>query len=161
MKGKVTAKQLETLQTVATGVALGSFVLGFLASIDVLLLPRGRPSWAWGIHPLLFLAGWGAGLATSLRGRQIDRRRWEILSEPRLTEGEREAAHHDAEQQRKWAGIWLIAAPILVGYWLAYQLADPAVAGPLTYTLPGTPLLGAGLGLVLTDRWLGPDEPPG
>lgn len=157
----MTPRRLETLQRVSIGVALGSFLLGFLASIDVLLIPRGPAALAWALHPLLFLAGLAAGVSTSLRGRQIDQRRWELLSEPLLTEGERESAHQDAEQQRKWAGIWLISAPTLVGYWMAYQLGDPAVVNPLTLTLAGTPLLGAALGLVLADRWLGPDEPPG
>lgn len=156
----MTPQRLETLQKVAVGVTLTSFVLGFLASIDVLLLPRGRPAWAWGLHPLLFAAGLAGGLAAALRGRHIDRTRWEILSEPRLTEGEREAAHHDAEHQRKWAGVWFLAAPVLVGYWMGYQLTDPAEAGPLIFALPGSPLLGGGLGVFLAGRWLGPDAPP-
>lgn len=157
----VTPQRLESLQNAARGVALGCFALGFLASIDVLLLPRGRPAWAWGLHVVLLTVGFAGGVAASLRGRDIDRRRWEILSEPRLTEGERETAHHDAEQQRKWAGVWFLAAPMMVGYWMAYQLADPAVAGGLTYALPGTPLLGGGLGLLAAGHWLGPEKPPG
>lgn len=153
------APYLPPAQRAAFWVALGSFVLGFLASIDVLLLPRGEPRSAWIAHGLLLLLGVLAGFATTVRGRQIDRWRWEILDDPLLTEGERELAHKEAERQRRSAGRAFLLAPLFLGYWMAYQLAGQGGEGELvTYLLIAPPLLGFALGLILTNRALGPEE---
>lgn len=151
---------LARLQTAAAWVAVGGLLLGFLASIDLLLLPRGAPGLAWAIHPVLLLLGAAGGVATNLRGRQLDRRRWEILAEPLLTDMERETAHHDAERERRWASIWFLAAPLALGYWAAYQLTPTGEARVVTYALPVTALLAFAAGLLLANRWLGPEEPP-
>lgn len=142
---------------VVAGVA---FVLGFLASIDVLLFPRGPESAAWLLHPLLLVLGAAAGGTTAVRGRQIDKKRWELVEDPLLTDGERELAHREAERERRWAGTVFFVVPIFLGYWMAYQFRGTGGGTPATSLLIGTPMVGFLLGLFLTQRALGPEERP-
>lgn len=151
---------LDPLRNAAVVTGGAGLLLGFLASIDVLLLPRGEPIMAWLLHPLLLGTGLFGGLTTAISSRAIDRRRWEILDEPLLTEGEREHAHKEAERERRAAGTWFLLAPVLLGYWMAYQFAGEEGGSPLTYLLTATPMAGFPIGLLLANRALGPEEPP-
>lgn len=152
------APHLPRAQKVAGVSAVLFFLLGFLASIDVFLLPRGTPAAAWGWHPALLLLGALGGAAAAVRGRQIDRRRWELLDEPLLTDGERKLAHKEAERQRRVAATVFLLAPVFLGYWMAYQLAGEEGGSPLTYLLIAPPMLGFVAGLLVTGRALGPEE---
>lgn len=151
---------LETAQTVTAWVAGGALLLGFLASIDILLFPRGEESAAWLFHPLLFLLGAVGGLAAAARGRQVDEIRWRVLDDPMLTGGERELAHREAERQRRWAGTVFFVAPILLGYWLAYQFAGEDGGSLVTFLLTASPMVGFLSGLLLTQWALGPEKKP-
>ncbi len=135
------------------------FLLGFLASIDVFLLPRGLPHLAWLLHPLIFAGGVAGGIAAQARGAEIDRKRWEIVEDPLLTRGEREYAHKEAERQRRVAATIFMVTPLVCGYWMAYQFAAPE-GGSLVGTLLGaTPLPGFGIGLLVGDRILRRNAP--
>lgn len=154
------ARHLDRIQAIAVWVAGLSLLLGFLASIDVLLLPRGEPRHAWAAHLLLLAVGLFGGAAASLRGRLADRRRWEILEEPLLTSMERENAHREAERERRVAATVFMMAPIFLGYWLAYQLAGEDEGTLVTFLLTLSPLVGYVLGLLFAHRALGPEERP-
>lgn len=151
---------LRPAQTAATVLAVLALVLGFLASIGVTFLPQGGETTAWILHPLLFLTGAAGGLATAVRGRQVDQKRWELLDDPMLTSGEREMAHREAERERRWAGTVFFVAPILLGYWLANQLSGEDGGSLLTYLLTASPMIGFLAGLFLTQRALGPEKKP-
>jgi hypothetical protein len=92
------------------------------------------------------------------RHRQIDQRRWEILADSALTKGERDYAHREAERQRRVAATAFGAAPVGLGYWMAYQME---AAGFTVFLLPASPLLGFALGFVLPQlgKWDTPDLP--
>jgi hypothetical protein len=119
--------------------------LGLATSAGCPPVRLGDPAWAWALHPLLLAAGAAAGMATLLRGRDIDRRRWEIVEEPRLTKGEREYAHKEAERQRRHSATIFLLGPVLLGYWLAFQfrgqrehfLSDLLILSPLVGYLAG------------------------
>jgi len=161
------APHLETAQTVAAFAGGAGLLLGLLSSIDVLPIPRGGEWVAWILHPLFFLLGIAAGIAAAVRGRQVDRRRWELLEDPMLTDGERELAHREAERQRRWAGTVFFMAPLFLAYWMAYQFGgeeggfgggeDTSVLADLLI-LP--PMVGFLAGLLLAQRALGPEEKP-
>jgi hypothetical protein len=163
------ARRLETVQTVAAiagGVAL---LLGLLASIDVLLFPRGDPWVARILHPLFFVLGAAGGMAAVVRGRQADRRRWQVLEDPRLTDGERELAHREAERERRWAGTVFFIAPVFLSYWMAYQFGGeegspqrgPQDSLPIEMQmLMLSPMVGFLAGLLLAHWMLGPKEKP-
>jgi hypothetical protein len=146
---------LRRLQTAALAAAGVFLVVGFLASLDLRLLPVGPPWLAWLAHPLLAVCGAAGGLATALRGREVDRWRWAMVEDPMLTSGEREEAHREAERQRRHAGTVFLAAPVFLGYWLVYQLAG----GLATWLLPASALAGFAIGLLVAGR-LVPDERP-
>jgi hypothetical protein len=147
---------LRRLQTAAVAAAAAFCLLGFLASLDLRLLPAGPPWLAWPAHPLLALLGVACALAAALRGRETDRWRWQMVEDPMLTSGEREEAHREAERQRRHAATAFLAAPVFIGYWLVYQLEGEL----LTWLLPAAALLGYAAGVVLAARLL-PDQPPG
>jgi hypothetical protein len=155
------APHLERAQRIAVWVSAFCFLVGFLASIGIFLLPfPGGLDLALPLHLLLGLAGAVAGAATAVRGRQIDRRRWEILEDPLLTDGERELAHREAERQRRVSGTVFLLAPVALGYWAAYQLAGDGGGSPAAYLLTASPMLGFVVGLLAANRELGPEERP-
>lgn len=122
-------------------------VLGFAASLGHGWL--GLAAWlAPFLHLLLGLLGAAAAVAASRRTEQIDRQRFEIATAPAVTRGERELAHREAERQIRTATTALVAAPLLLGYWLAYEL--PAGVGPWGRALPATALAGFAVAF-----WLG------
>ncbi len=147
--------RIERLEKVALWVAGLCGVLGILTSGGCLHLPT-VPRAALGLlHPLLLAAGAVCGWAVVVRDRAIDRRRWQVVEDDQLTSGEREWAHKEAERQRRRAGISFVGAPLILGYWLAYQVegAGRLLAAQL---LPVTALVGAVIGLIasrLHDRW--------
>lgn len=154
------APHLETAQTVSAFVAGAALLLGFLASIDVLLLPRGNETLAWALHPVLFVLGTLGGVAAAVRGRQADKVRWSVLDDPMLTDGERQLAHQEAERQRRWAATVFFVTPILLGYWLAYQCGDEDSRSLVPPLLIASPMAGFLLGLLLTQWMLGPEKKP-
>lgn len=140
--------RLETLQTVATVFAVAALGFGFLASIGLALLAL-PPAAFWPMSLLLAVAGAGGGVATVVRGHQIDRRRWEVVEDPLLTSGERKYAHKEAERERRWAGTVFFAAPIALAYWSSYHF--PEGSGMATSPLLALfPLLGYLAGLLAT-----------
>lgn len=151
---------LQRAQTVAVVVAVLALALGFLASIGVTFLPRGGETAAWILHPVLLLIGAAGGLATAIRGRQVDEKRWELLDDPMLTSGEREMAHREAERERRWASTVFFVMPILLGYWWANQLSGEDGGSLLTFLLTASPMIGFLVGLFLTQLALGPEHKP-
>jgi len=151
---------LQRAQTVAAVVAFLALVLGFLASIGVRLLPQGGETAAWVLHAVLLLIGAAGGLATAIRGRQVDEKRWELLDDPMMTSGERELAHREAERERRWASTVFFVMPILLGYWWANLLSGEDGGSLLTFLLTASPMIGFLVGLFLTQRALGPEKKP-
>jgi len=152
------ASRLESLQAVATVTGVAALVLGFLASLGLRLVPVLSAAAFWPLAFVLGACGAAGGVATVLRGRTIDRRRWEAVDDPLLTSGEREYAHKEAERQRRWAGTVFFAAPVALSYWTAYQL--PVEAGPATTPLLALfPLAGYLIGL-LAAHWRGQRRSP-
>jgi hypothetical protein len=143
------------LPAAATALAVACGLLGFLASLELYLLPPFPAPLVWLAHPLLAAFGAAAGAAAVARGREIDRARWEVADEPLATSGERELAHKEAERQRRLAGTALLAAPVFVGYWLLYQV--PA-AGLAAWLLPATALVGWAVGYGVANRRAVPER---
>ena len=145
--------RLARLQTAAAWTAGACALAGFLTSVGASPLPAG-PAWlAWVGHPLLAALGAAGAVAGALRGRELDRWRWEMVADPRITSGEREEAHKEAERRRRHAATAFLAAPVFAGYWLVYQLAG----GLATWLLPASALLGYALGFLGASRWV-PEE---
>ena len=125
---------LERLQPVAAGAAVAGLAVGFLASIGLEIFPPLARGGFWTVVGLLLVMAAGGGVATVVRAREIDRRRWQVVQDPLITSGEREYAHKEAERERRWAGAVFLAAPIALGYCAAYHLgpgAGPGAAGAL------------------------------
>jgi len=116
-------------------------LLGFLASIGVHWLPPWPTGALWGVLPGLALLGVAGGWVTRWRLVGIDLRRWRIVADDLLTSGEREYAHHEAERQRRVSATALLAGPLAIGYWSAYQFiaADEHL---LIQLLPLVPMVG-------------------
>lgn len=136
-------------RTVTTaGWSAGLFgVFGFAASLGhgwLGLAPALVPF----LHLFLGLLGAAAAVAASRRTAQIDLVRFETAGAPSVTRGERELAHREAEQQIRAATTALVAAPLLLGYWLAYELPDGI--GAWGRSLPATAIAGFGVAF-----WLG------
>lgn len=145
---------LDRLQRLSVWVAFVAGLLGFLASIDLRLLPLGPAALAWLLHPALFLLGAAAAVAGALRGREIDAWRWEMVDAPGVTAGEREEAHKSAERQRRRAGTAFLAGPVFLGYWMVYQLAGELA----TWLLPASALAGYATGFLAAQRKLPPER---
>lgn len=146
------ANRLESVQTVATVAGVAALALGFLASIGLRLVPVLPASAFWPLSLTLGLLGAAGGVITVVRGRSIDRRRWEAVDDPLLTSGEREYAHKEAERQRRWTGTVFFATPVALAYWAAFQL--PAEAGLGTTPLLALfPLAGYLIGLLGAHWW--------
>jgi hypothetical protein len=118
---------LERLQGFLLIAAVVGLAVGFLASIGLRVFPLLGRGGFWIVVALLLLAGLGGGVATVVRAREIDRRRWEAVDDPLITKGEREYAHKEAERERRWAGIVYFTSPIALGYCAAYHLGPGAV----------------------------------
>ncbi len=140
-------ERLERLEKVAQWVAVVCATLGILTSGGCLHLPAAPRATLALLHPLLLAVGALAGWAVVVRGRDIDRRRWQIVEDDQVTSGERRWAHKDAERRRRWAGTWFVGAPLMLGYWLAYQVEGGGrlLAAQL---LPVSALAGTVIGLV-------------
>lgn len=120
--------------------------LGFAASLGRGPLPDLPAGAIVPLHAVLLALGVGAALAAARRGDEIDRERFEFAGDPQVTRDEVREAHREAERRHKVTFTALAAAPVLLGYWLAYEL--PAGL-PLGRALPAAPLVGFGLGLLL------------
>jgi MFS family permease len=150
--------QLETVQTAAAVVAVGSLVLGFAASIGLRLVPTLAPAAFWPMLGGLALCGAGAGIATVVRGHQVDRVRWQVAQDPMVTSAEREYAHKEAERERRWAGTVFFVAPVALAYWVAYQLPPGSGVGA-SGLLALVPIAGYLVGL-LAAHWRWRERPP-
>lgn len=141
-------------QSIATTVAVGAVVLGFLASIDFRLLPI-LPWWLLlAAHPLLAALGVVAGRAAIRRGHEVDAERWAVVDEPLATAKEREYAHKEAEREHRVSATVFLGAPVFLGYWGLYQFPP----GPGAWALPVTALLGYLGGFVFENRRGGPER---
>lgn len=115
--------RLQGAQRLSFWIAVVCAGLGFMTSAGCRMLPDIPGSWTAALHGMLVVAGAIAGWLAVGRGREIDRERWRIAEDPTLTSGERDYAHKYAERERRSAATSLLAAPLMLGYWLAYQVA--------------------------------------
>lgn len=137
--------RLERLQRVSFWVAVGSATLGFLTSAGCRMAPEIPAAAIGHLHVSLVAIGAVAGYLSVFRSLEIDRERWRIAEGPSLTSGERDYAHRYAERQRRVASTSFLAAPLMLGYWLAYQVVGEgqSLAAQL---LPVTGLMSAVVG---------------
>lgn len=142
-------------QSLALLVAIAGLVLGFLASIGLLLFPVLPPGLLALAHPLLLALGFAGGRCAVVRGREIDAARWAVVDEPLATAGERQHAHKEAERERRVAAAVLLGAPVFLGYWWLYQFG---AAGPGALALPVAGLAGYLAGFVDESRRGGPER---
>ena len=140
--------RLERLQRVSFWVALVSAAAGFLTSAGCSALPPLAAFHLRWLHPFLFVLGAVCGWLSVARSEAIDRERWQIAEDPSLTSGERDYAHRHAERRRRVASTSFLAAPLMLGYWLAYQVEGEGkvLAAQL---LPVTAVIGSVLGLLV------------
>jgi hypothetical protein len=146
---------LSRLQTASVVLAAAGIVLGFLASLEIWLLPPLGAGWTALFHPLLLALGAAGGTVAARRGRELDEARWQVADDPLATRGEREHAHREAERERRLAATALLAGPVFLGYWLLYQTGP---AGFPSWLLPGSALAGYFTAFVLANRRLGPER---
>jgi hypothetical protein len=151
--------RLEPLQRVMFWVAVGSATLGFLTSAGCRMLPEVPHSALGFLHVALLIAGGLVGFISVFRNTEIDLERWRIVEDPSLTSGERDYAHRYAERHRRLASTSFVAAPLMMGYWLAYQVEGEgqALAAQL---LPATAVVGSVIGFLVA-RWRVGDVEPG
>lgn len=138
--------KLARIVTVSGWSAVVFGALGFAASIGRGPLPELSAAAVVPLHAVLFVLGIGSAIAAARRGQEIDRERFQYASDPHATKDEVKEAHREAERRHKTAFSALVAGPVLLGYWLAYEM--PA-GFPLGRALPAAPLLGFGLGVLL------------
>jgi hypothetical protein len=139
---------LERAQKVAFWIAVICAALGFVTSAGcgpIPDLPGGLARW---LHPILLALGVAAGLAASARNDEIDRTRWQVVEDPMLTSDERDYAHKYAERERRWASTAFLTAPLMLGYWMAYQL-EGGGRRLEAQLLPLTAVIGAVLGYLV------------
>ena len=148
---------LERLQKVSFWFAVICAALGFLTSAGCSFGPEIPPGALGFLHALLFLVGAVAGYLSVFRNQAIDRERWRIAEDPSLTSGERDYAHKYAERQRRWATTSYLAAPLMLGYWLAYQVEGEGQR-LMAQLLPVTGLAGSVVGLLVARFRAGRDE---
>ncbi len=141
---------LARLVTLSGWTAILGGILGFLASLGHGPLPDLGPGWVWPLHLLIFALGCGAARCAALRQAEIDRERFGYANDPMATKGERELAHKEAERAIRLATTALLAGPLGLGYWLAYELAPGSSAWGRA--LPASALLGFALGTLLARR---------
>lgn len=150
--------RLERLQKASFWVAVVSATGGFLTSAGCRFAPELPDSTVGALHFLLLIVGSIAGYLSVVRGHEIDRERWRVAEDPDLTSGERDYAHKYAERQRRSASTSFLAAPLMLGYWLAYQVEGDGqdLAAQL---LPVTAVLGSILGLLVARIRTSPSDP--
>jgi len=131
----------------ASGWAAAAFgALGFAASVGHGALPELPGGAVVPLHALLVAFGAGAAWVAARRGEEIDRERFEFAGDPHATRDEVKEAHREAERRHRITFTALAAAPVLLGYWLAYEVPEGL---PLGRALPAAPLVGFGLGVLL------------
>lgn len=138
---EATLQRLEAADRVGWVLTASGALLGFLASIGVYWLPSWPVGALWAVLPALLLLGLAGGGMARWRLAAIDVRRWRIVADDLLTSGEREYAHHEAERQRRVSATAILAGPLAIGYWTAYQFtaADELL---LIQLLPLVPMVG-------------------
>ena len=148
---------LERLQKSFFWFAVACAALGVASGSGCSPFPELPPSSISLLHPLLLIVGIIAGMLSIGRGDEIDRERWKIAEDPTVTSGEREYAHKHAERKQRWAGISFAGAPLMFGYWMAYQVG---VDGDRLYAhlLPVTGIAGFAVGLVVAGKLRSRDE---
>jgi len=120
-------------------------LLGFLASIGHGVLPPLAAALVGPLALLLTAGGAAAAWIGNRRGLEIDRERFAFVEDPLATRDERKLAHQEAERQHRLSMTALVAAPLALGYWLAYELPRELRWAP---ALPAAVLVGFGLALV-------------
>ena len=139
---------LSLLQRVCWWIAGACALLALLTSLGRGLFPTLGPAWVVPGHLFVLALGVAFGWVAQVRQREIDTRRWEILADDDLTQGEREYAHKDAESTITRAFGAFLLAPLFVAGWLTYQIQDPDA--PLaTDVIALSAFLGYGIGLVV------------
>ena len=144
-------QRLQSLASVAV-VVFGVLALG--ASTGFTPLPKGNNSWAAFLHPVVLLVGFACGVVTVLRVREIDEERWKLATDDDLTDGERQLAHSNANQEVKVSGTIFLLTALAFGGFLAYQLKVPDVVTAAEFLIV-TPMVGFVAGL-----WLGAKRYP-
>lgn len=134
-------------ERIAWWIAAACGLLGFAASLGNAPLPPFPVGLVWPLHGLVIACGVAGAWLAHRRHAEIEARRWATVEEPGLTSGEREWAHKEAERAGRMAHLAFILAPLLGGYWLAYQF--PAEAGPAARALAASSLVGTALGLLV------------
>lgn len=152
--------RLEKLQRVAFWVAVVSATLGFLTSAGCTFGPDIPEKGMNLLYPVLVVFGTLVGYWSVFRGNEIDRERWRIAEDPSLTSGERDYAHKYAERQRRLATTSFIAAPLMLGYWMAYQVEGEGEK-LLAQLLPVAALVGAVAGMLIARLRIRTDEDSG
>ena len=145
------------LQRIAVYVAVVGFLLGLAASTGCAVVPKGPPSLAWFLHPLVILVGAAGGYLTLLRKLQIDANRWQVVQDQQLTTGEREYAHREAERDIRLAGTAFLLGAVGLGFWMAYQFKLEEILTAADF-LVVTPLFGFLIGLLLGMRLHATDD---
>ena len=156
---QIRGMNLERLQRVSFWVAVVSATLGFLTSAGCRLAPEIPDASLGFLHVFLLAFGGVVGYLSVFRGEEIDRERWRIAEDPSLTSGERDYAHRYAERQRRLASTSFLAAPLMLGYWLAYQVEGEGQA-LVAQLLPVTGVIGGVLGLLVGRLRVGASERP-
>ncbi len=97
------------------------------------------------LHLILVAAGIAAAWLGSRRATAIDRERFTFVADPQVTRHEIKLAHQEAEHKHRWSMTAVLAAPLALGYWLAYEFPDDAA---LARALPAAALVGVALGIL-------------
>jgi len=141
--------RIERIQKIYFWMAIVFAGLGVVSSSGCSPIAPFPSGMLWVLHPLLFLLGAVSGVLNLRRTEQIDRQRWEVAEDSTVTSGEREYAHKEAERERRWAGICFAGGPLMLGYWLAYQVTSESGRAE-AHLLPVTGIAGFALGLGVT-----------
>ncbi len=150
----------ERAQSWALGSAAIGLLLGVMTGGGCSPLPDGPRALIWPGHLLLLALGVVAGEFTMRRRQELDRRRWQVASDPEVTPAERQHAHSETERNIRWAGTVLLAGALGPAFWMAYWLRDPAKLGAADGMIV-TPLLGFVIGMFLGSRHKGEGPEPG